>query len=222
MGSLTWQERAACSGDDMDRYFDDVSLVTGEARMHTRYRRWKAKQACHHCPVVRQCLEYAQRVGADFGVFGGMDQLERTMLRWNERGQRRRFPAVGLSMLIRRMRVDGYRWHEIADTLGITLDKAYNLYAEPPKATSGQHYAQMREYAAWRDVAEGHAPTRIASVYEMSIDHASLMCKTMDADPEYTGPRGKERSGQGYAGSDRCLADAGGAATPGHLPGGEQ
>ncbi|MDN5915126.1 MAG: WhiB family transcriptional regulator [Pseudonocardia sp.] len=39
-----------------------------------------ARAVCGGCPVRAECLEYALRVGEDFGIWGGLDEAERRSL----------------------------------------------------------------------------------------------------------------------------------------------
>ena len=66
-----WQERANCLGIDPELFFPERGASTREA-----------KSVCAHCAAVRlDCLEYALRNPAKFGIWGGVSERERRRLR---------------------------------------------------------------------------------------------------------------------------------------------
>lgn len=54
-----WADKAYCAGADTELFFDPPSQG-----FHT------IRKYCHHCPVIRECLEYA-KVTHSVGVWGG-------------------------------------------------------------------------------------------------------------------------------------------------------
>ncbi len=74
----TWQDSAACAGMDDDRpnLFFPVG-TSGPARDQIA----KAKAVCRPCPVRVACLRWSEEAGAEFGVWGGLDEMERRLLR---------------------------------------------------------------------------------------------------------------------------------------------
>lgn len=68
-----WHTRAACKGKG-ELFFND--------KKRTSVR--KAKELCGACPVQPDCLSYAMR-REDFGVWGGMTQNERRVVRRKSR-----------------------------------------------------------------------------------------------------------------------------------------
>lgn len=40
-----------------------------------------AKAICADCPVKRQCLKYALKAPEEYGVWGGLDEIERAQIR---------------------------------------------------------------------------------------------------------------------------------------------
>jgi WhiB family redox-sensing transcriptional regulator len=60
-----WRTRAACRGAD-PRVFDAETAADAE----------EAKKVCRRCPVRSDCLAFALRVGAECGVWGGVDLAE--------------------------------------------------------------------------------------------------------------------------------------------------
>ncbi len=74
----TWQDSAACAGMDDDRpnLFFPVG-TSGPARDQIA----KAKAVCRPCPVRVACLRWSEESGAEFGIFGGLTEMERRALR---------------------------------------------------------------------------------------------------------------------------------------------
>jgi WhiB family transcriptional regulator, redox-sensing transcriptional regulator len=73
-----WQRRAACHGVDPDLFFTERGGSTKEA-----------KEVCHGCAVREQCLDYALTdTGERFGIWGGLSERERRLLRRKLRAHR--------------------------------------------------------------------------------------------------------------------------------------
>lgn len=70
-----WAPLAACRAGEPDALF-----VQGAAQQ-------QAKQVCHRCPVVAECLADALDNRTEFGVWGGMTERER-------RAMLRRHPGI--------------------------------------------------------------------------------------------------------------------------------
>lgn len=69
-GSPTpWPQRAICPGEDPDIFFP----VYGDPGT-------RARQVCARCPVRVDCLEHALAKG-EWGIWGGLDQEQRRVLR---------------------------------------------------------------------------------------------------------------------------------------------
>ena len=80
----SWQFRAACRGEDSSLFFAPNYF---EQHPEKERREAKAKAICHVCPVRIDCLEYALRIREPYGVWGGLNEVERrNVLR--ERGRR--------------------------------------------------------------------------------------------------------------------------------------
>lgn len=72
--------RAACrpgSGVDPEIFFPVAEPGTMAHHLQTE----RAKDICRTCPVVSECLAWALESGQDFGVWGGMGEVERRSLR---------------------------------------------------------------------------------------------------------------------------------------------
>lgn len=83
--SWTWQERAACQGEDVDLFF----APDGEQRPAREARERRAKAVCVRCPVRHKCLDAAIE-RREVGVWGGLNDDERT----SERRRRMRRAAA--------------------------------------------------------------------------------------------------------------------------------
>ncbi|WP_372345402.1 WhiB family transcriptional regulator [Streptomyces sp. KL116D] len=85
---MKWLDRAACVGEDPELFFPVGT--TGPAVHDVA----AAKEVCHRCPVVAECLEWALRTGQSTGVWGGTSEGERgALLRASQR--RRRAERLG-------------------------------------------------------------------------------------------------------------------------------
>jgi len=79
-----WRTQAACRGRDPELFFP-VHRKRGSAG----YRAAAAKRICAGCPVSGECLGWAIRHGEDWGIWGGLNELERRQLRVHLRSIRR-------------------------------------------------------------------------------------------------------------------------------------
>ena len=82
-GETGWIEHAACLDEDPELFFPVGS--TPPALAQTR----RAKAVCTPCPVRGECLRWALDTCQDAGVWGGLDEEERRVIR----RQRRRMVA---------------------------------------------------------------------------------------------------------------------------------
>ncbi|MFD8567715.1 WhiB family transcriptional regulator [Streptomyces sp. NPDC057694] len=71
---MLWWDWAACAHEDPELFFPVGS--TGPALRETE----AAKQVCHRCPVVTECLDWAVATGQTTGVWGGTSERERARL----------------------------------------------------------------------------------------------------------------------------------------------
>jgi WhiB family redox-sensing transcriptional regulator len=67
----------------VDLFFPVGATGPAEAQINT------AKQLCARCPVKIDCLEFALQTNQEYGVWGGMSEEERRMLRRSRRAARR-------------------------------------------------------------------------------------------------------------------------------------
>lgn len=69
-GELSWQVRARCRGLDPRVFFPERGATGSIARL-----------VCTSCVVREECLEYAISHDERFGIWGGMSEHERRLLR---------------------------------------------------------------------------------------------------------------------------------------------
>lgn len=74
---LSWKQNANCYGIDTDLFFPERGVSSSNA-----------KSVCEGCTVKQECLEYALANGEKFGIWGGLSERERRVLR-SERRMRR-------------------------------------------------------------------------------------------------------------------------------------
>jgi WhiB family transcriptional regulator, redox-sensing transcriptional regulator len=79
---MSWQDRAACTGMNAQLFFGP----DGERWQDREIREAKAKAICALCPVREPCLSDALRNSIKHGIWGGLNNEERT------RERRRRTP----------------------------------------------------------------------------------------------------------------------------------
>ena len=72
-----WQWRASCRGEDTSLFFPPNHP---EVREEREVRERRAKALCGACPVRMDCLEYAVRTREPYGIWGGLNEMERRVL----------------------------------------------------------------------------------------------------------------------------------------------
>lgn len=82
--TTTWWEDAACLGEDIDLFFPAGRGSEFAPQIE------EAKAICAGCPVRETCLLNAIHKPERYGIWGGLDEHERHLLRRNDR--RRRHP----------------------------------------------------------------------------------------------------------------------------------
>jgi WhiB family transcriptional regulator, redox-sensing transcriptional regulator len=70
-----WRLLAACRNLDPDLFFPIGTTGPSVSQIA------EAKQVCLTCPVRNQCLNWAVSHYQDYGIWGGMTELERQALR---------------------------------------------------------------------------------------------------------------------------------------------
>ena len=71
---MSWLDGAACRGMNAQLFFGPE----GEKGQDREIRAAKAKAICAQCPVREQCLDYAFRNSIKHGIWGGLNNEERT------------------------------------------------------------------------------------------------------------------------------------------------
>jgi WhiB family redox-sensing transcriptional regulator len=73
----TWADEAACRGVEGVLFFSPLVVELKDARL-ARERR--AKAICQQCPVREECLETALSQRESYGIWGGLNEMERRAL----------------------------------------------------------------------------------------------------------------------------------------------
>lgn len=84
LAALDWQARGACRGEERAVFFapDDPR----EPRAARLQRLVAAKRVCAGCPVRELCRHYALENEEEYGVWGGLSEVERKRLIAERRG----------------------------------------------------------------------------------------------------------------------------------------
>ncbi len=82
-----WRSQALCRDTDPDLFFPVGT--TGAALIQIE----QARSVCWQCPVQAECLEFALDTNQDSGIWGGMSEEERRLLR-REQTNRQKVLAV--------------------------------------------------------------------------------------------------------------------------------
>lgn len=74
---MSWQERAACAGTAMLLFFGPDA----ETQAEQVARESEARAVYSSCPVQAECLAYALRHSVRYGIWGGLNERERSLER---------------------------------------------------------------------------------------------------------------------------------------------
>ena len=85
---MTWRDRAACLRVDPELFFPIGN--TGPALVQIE----EAKAVCRRCEVVESCLSLAMESGQDAGVWGGLSEDERRVIKRRDVRAGRAYPAA--------------------------------------------------------------------------------------------------------------------------------
>jgi WhiB family redox-sensing transcriptional regulator len=72
-----WHLHGTCRGVDPSVFFNP----DGERGQARKQREIRAKEMCRRCPVITECRSHALSVGEPYGVWGGLSESERQLLR---------------------------------------------------------------------------------------------------------------------------------------------
>jgi len=75
--NASWMPAAECRTVDARLFFSPGDKETREERLD---REVQAKDVCKRCPVQNECLDYAIRNRERQGIWGGLNEAERTAL----------------------------------------------------------------------------------------------------------------------------------------------
>jgi WhiB family redox-sensing transcriptional regulator len=76
---MRWQQSGSCRAPGVaGDFYPPMHL---ERRPERLARERRAKQVCAGCPVRQRCLDHAVATDERYGIWGGLDQDERRMLR---------------------------------------------------------------------------------------------------------------------------------------------
>lgn len=78
IGDGTWRDDALCKGKETDSFFAEGAGGAGTVYL-------KARCLCFHCPVQKQCLDYAVDNSIFYGLWGGLAYRERLAYRSGKR-----------------------------------------------------------------------------------------------------------------------------------------
>lgn len=71
----SWRDRALCRDTDPDLFFPVGT--TGQALVQIDH----AKRVCGECTVAKECLDFALATNQDSGIWGGLSEEERRVIR---------------------------------------------------------------------------------------------------------------------------------------------
>ncbi|WP_181957557.1 WhiB family transcriptional regulator [Streptomyces paludis] len=116
-----WVSRASCRTVSSARFFVDGPAFPRIPPSAAQQAGWDlAKKICHHCPVLAECRR--DSLGEEYGVWGGLDERERYLIRTRLSQRARRWPAArrlawGKELLA--LRDGGNTWTRIRAMTGI-------------------------------------------------------------------------------------------------------
>lgn len=76
--SAPWASDAACLNQDTEKFYA-LGGVTGWHESNPQ--KMEALAVCARCPVREDCLEWAIEQREDYGIWGGLDEVERRKMR---------------------------------------------------------------------------------------------------------------------------------------------
>ena len=71
----TWRDQAFCRDTDPELFFPVGTTGTALAQIE------RAKQVCGECAVRIECLDFALETNQDSGIWGGLSEEERRVIR---------------------------------------------------------------------------------------------------------------------------------------------
>jgi len=92
-----WREAASCAGVDPDLFFVPSADDGHEGTRGRRDRINAAKAICRQCPVVAECLKWAQETNDQFAILGNTTPEERALHRKSNRAAALRTTILDLN-----------------------------------------------------------------------------------------------------------------------------
>lgn len=83
----SWRDSALCRDTDPELFFPVGTTGIALVQMD------KAREVCGECQVRTECLDYALDTNQDSGIWGGLSEEERRVIRRQRRGRHPRVPA---------------------------------------------------------------------------------------------------------------------------------
>ncbi len=78
-----WRDQALCRDTDPELFFPVGTTGTALVQID------RARQVCGECPVRIECLDFALDTNQDSGVWGGLSEEERRVIRRQRSGRNR-------------------------------------------------------------------------------------------------------------------------------------
>ena len=72
-----WKQKASCRGPDTWLFFPPNQFERKDEKLA---RESRAKAVCRTCPVRAECLEFALHIREPYGIWGGLNEVERREL----------------------------------------------------------------------------------------------------------------------------------------------
>ncbi len=77
LSKAPWSDLAACRGEESHLFYSPDNAESRDARQR---RERRAKQLCANCPVVEECREASLAQRESYGIWGGLNEMERRAL----------------------------------------------------------------------------------------------------------------------------------------------
>lgn len=123
-----WLSQGICREEDFPLFFADGGTPMTPPGSRTAEKWRQAKEICSICPVLEECRR--DTLGEEYGVFGGLDQYERAVIRknmskaidkWDE--SRR----LTWAREVHRLRELGKSWRDIQGIAGLPTSASQKL-----------------------------------------------------------------------------------------------
>ena len=115
-----WGPRGICRWEDRNLFFAPGGQADRKPGPKVQARWDQAKELCAMCPALAECRR--DTLGEEFGVFGGLDQHQRYLIRRQMKAAVMRWPEARRMAWARemyRLRQAGLRWSVIQTQTGI-------------------------------------------------------------------------------------------------------